>query len=396
MDSHVEEVRTLTKKLWELEAIGMERPRDKSKRTCLSPEEKIAESKVTSSTLFNGTRYEVATPWRDESPNLPNNIKPVAHRQQKMEENMKRKDLAFHGQCKEVILGQVKKGYLKKIGNVKTNPPEENGFYIQIFPVRKEERETTKVRMVLDCAAKFEGKSLNSEIYPGPKLLNDLVDVLLRFRRYPVAVSGDISEMFLQIELKPEDKKFYRVIWNGEIFEYQRTVFGDCSSPYKANQVIQKHTDSHKKDFPEAADTIENALYMDDALDSKCTPAEGRQVRRELSELLTKAGWKMRKWISNNPSVLEEIAIDERASSVNLDRDRDQLPVHNALGVVWIAGEDVFTYKSSVVGQEETFSATRRGLLRCMAKLFDPLVVCSHWMRIETEFRRALSGIRIG
>ena len=41
------------------------------------------------------------------------------------------------------------------------------------------------------------GTSLNDELYPGPKLQNSLFDVLLRFRRFPVAVVCDVSEMYL-------------------------------------------------------------------------------------------------------------------------------------------------------------------------------------------------------
>ena len=41
---------------------------------------------------------------------------------------------------------------------------------------------------MFDGAARYDGKSLNDVIQPGPKLQQDLVDVLLRFRRYPVAL----------------------------------------------------------------------------------------------------------------------------------------------------------------------------------------------------------------
>ena len=40
---------------------------------------------------------------------------------------------------------------------------------------------------MFDGAARYDGKSLNDVIQPGPKLKQDLV-VLLRFRRYPVAL----------------------------------------------------------------------------------------------------------------------------------------------------------------------------------------------------------------
>ena len=41
---------------------------------------------------------------------------------------------------------------------------------------------------MFDGAARYDGKSLNDVIQPGPKLKQYLVDVLLRFRRYPMAL----------------------------------------------------------------------------------------------------------------------------------------------------------------------------------------------------------------
>ena len=54
-----------------------------------------------------------------------------------------------------------------------------------------------KVRIVFDCLAKCDGVSLNDEIHAGPKLQQDLFDVLLRFCCDPVAVACDIKEMYL-------------------------------------------------------------------------------------------------------------------------------------------------------------------------------------------------------
>ena len=71
---------------------------------------------------------------------------------------------------------------------------------------------TTKTRMFFDASAKFQGTSLNEELYAGPKLQNGLFDVLLRFRRFPVAVACDVSEMYLQIRIPIEDRSKFRFL----------------------------------------------------------------------------------------------------------------------------------------------------------------------------------------
>ena len=68
-------------------------------------------------------------------------------------------------------------------------------WYLPHFPVVRKDRSTTKVRIVFDASARYNGTALNDVIYQGPKLQNDLFNVLLRFRRYPVALMCDIAEM---------------------------------------------------------------------------------------------------------------------------------------------------------------------------------------------------------
>lgn len=103
------------------------------------------------------------------------------------------------------------------------------------FPVVKEERVTTKVRVVFDAASKHDGKSLNDTMLPGPKL--QVVDVLTRFRGAPVALSADISEMFFRVQLQDKDRPFHRFLWRDfdtprepDVYEFQRLLFGNTAS----------------------------------------------------------------------------------------------------------------------------------------------------------------------
>ena len=54
---------------------------------------------------------------------------------------------------------------------------------------------------------------MNDLILQGPKLQNELFAVLLRFRKNLIALICDISEMYLQIELRQEDKPFHCFLW---------------------------------------------------------------------------------------------------------------------------------------------------------------------------------------
>lgn len=86
------------------------------------------------------------------------------------------------------------------------------GWYLPHFPVVRNDKETTKVRIVMDAAAKLNDRSLNDCKDSGPKLQKDLFEVLLRIRRHPIAMCADISEMFLQIEMDTESRKYHQFL----------------------------------------------------------------------------------------------------------------------------------------------------------------------------------------
>ena len=79
-------------------------------------------------------------------------------------------------------------------------------FYLPHRPVIKP-GSSSPVRPVFDGSASTDtGYSLNDAVSQGPSLFPDMVQVLLRFRRHPVALSGDICMAFLNIHVNPVDQ----------------------------------------------------------------------------------------------------------------------------------------------------------------------------------------------
>ena len=255
-------------------------------------------------------------------------------------------------------------------------------WYLPHFPVVRPDRTTTKTRIVFDASAKFEGVSLNDAIYQGPKLQRELTDVLLRFRRNPVALMCDIAEMYLRIEVAPKDRPYQRFLWrtlNQERasdeyeYEFNRVVFGVNSSPFQAQFVAQKHAEKHKDEFPMGAETVLKSTYMDDSMDSVVGESQGIKLYEELNQVWSKAGMQAHKWLSNSTKVLERIPVESRASEVHIAND--VLPMVKTLGVTWLPGEDVFTFNANP--PEKDFPLTKRNFLKKIAKLFDPVWVFS-------------------
>jgi hypothetical protein len=78
-------------------------------------------------------------------------------------------------------------------------------YFIPHHAVYRPSDTNPKIRVVFDASAKdYSGTSLNDVLFPGPKLQQDVVDVLLLFRLSRFAFTCDISKMYRQILISPE------------------------------------------------------------------------------------------------------------------------------------------------------------------------------------------------
>ncbi|KRZ54667.1 hypothetical protein T02_4132 [Trichinella nativa] len=71
--------------------------------------------------------------------------------------------------------------------------PKEQTWYLPHHIVSQQGPEAMKYRIVVDGSVNFEGTSLNEQLDSGPKLQADLLGILLRFRRFQVALQSDIT-----------------------------------------------------------------------------------------------------------------------------------------------------------------------------------------------------------
>ena len=79
--------------------------------------------------------------------------------------------------------------------------------------------------------------------------------------------------------------------------------------------------------------------------------------------MLEKGGFRMRKWISHEQKVLEEMTDEKRKDVKELGQDW-----HKVLGLNWDTLSDTFTFRTS----EAEISWTQRSVVRHISKVFDP------------------------
>ena len=375
----------LIRKSWEVEALGLvERvPRISNNHhgNCSenwTKQEKIAAEKMNIKYLPEMQQFQMSIPWKDNPPNfIRSNRAAVKRRQDGVCQRLGNKI----GDAQKIFDGYLEKGYIRKLD--KHEIYEDNVFYLPFFTVVKEES-TTPVRIVWDCAAKFDGKSLNSEIMPTPNCLQPLFKVLMRVRKFPFVVMSDISEMFLKVRLDPKDRRYHRFTFNGEDYEWLVMLFGNRSSPDGSQMVIQENCRLHGAELPEAVETVNHSCYMDDGADSRETEEIALKLALQLIELFKRCGMPVHKFFSNSPLVCQTLDKKVLAKQITFDSEADTVwESGKVLGMAYSVEEgDVFTFSSKFrnvadISDVKEGQWTKRNICSASAAIFDPLGLIS-------------------
>lgn len=101
----------------------------------------------------------------------------------------------------DIIKEQFKTGIIEKVNlNFKNNNPI---FYLPHQPVFRND----KLRIVFDASAKplKASRALNELLDPGSQTLENLGEIMLRYRCFPYVVACDVEKAFLQISINEKD-----------------------------------------------------------------------------------------------------------------------------------------------------------------------------------------------
>ncbi|GFY75152.1 integrase catalytic domain-containing protein [Trichonephila inaurata madagascariensis] len=143
---------------------------------------------------------------------------------------------------KDIIYDYVREGIVQRTSC--NSLSDSQGFYLPHHAVIRSDKTRSRIRIVFDGSAhEDEQSSLNQSLYTGLNLHPNILELLLRFRKSPVAFTADVKSAFLQIELDFRDRGFTRFFWtdnlNNEtyILNFKRVLFGLRPSPYLSQQL---------------------------------------------------------------------------------------------------------------------------------------------------------------
>ncbi|XP_037943055.1 uncharacterized protein LOC119675912 [Teleopsis dalmanni] len=346
-----------SKRFWEI---------DDENNTNLQEDEKCQELYKTTTTRDTDGRYMVQIPFKEEL-SLGNSRKQAVARLINLEKKMKKE---IKSEYIEFMREYERLGHMVKAEN-----ENEGLYYMPHQAVIREASSTTKLRVVFDASAKTtNGNSLNNIMMTGPRLQKDIFDIIIKWRLWKFVVTADVEKMYRQIKIAEEHQ------------DYQLT-YGTASAPFLAVRTLQQIAEDYNGDIL-IKNTIKDDFYMDDLLTGADTKLDCRNKTNTIFKCLSSAGFKLRKWMSNNQSILKNLPIDAENKILCIEEDNSI----KTLGLKWNPKKDEFQFTINILSNEKI---TKRMVLSIYAKMFDPLVEqirIPRWMGVSSSDNWELHG----
>ncbi|XP_047038037.1 uncharacterized protein LOC124643200 [Helicoverpa zea] len=360
----------MLKRFWELEA------EPSGTKKILTEDEIKCEKIFTATTKRNSMgRYIVKLPLRDSDPvSKVGESKCIAEKRLKSLETRLKKNRTLREDYAKVMQEYLDLKHMRKI----TEKEKDNSkaIYLPHHAVIREDKETTKVRVVFDASCKGTmGMSLNDNLLIGPTLQAELRHTIMRWRTHPICLVSDVIKMYRAVLLDNSDTMYQRILWRDdpgkEIEEYElmTVTFGTASAPYLAVRALHQVAYDECKDKPQVEKIILNDFYMDDLMTGADTTEEGYKIYIEMNEVLAKGGFYLQKWRSNSKALLDKIREGKCTTDDELKIKTDE--VTKILGLTWNSCDDVFQYAVKLL--TVTAPITKRKIIAEIARLFDPL-----------------------
>ncbi len=336
----------------------------------LSPREEYAIQQLRKSLVYADGQYQAACTWAPGEGRPSLNYTQALNRLVSLERSKYFQDAHLRRKYAEVIQLWEAESFVRevKLGT------EDVAYLMPHFPILKDSR-STPIRPVMDCKI-----ALNKFLLSGPNLLNNIDDVLLRYRSCIYTYSGDVKQMFLRIKLDPQDAPYHCFLWRRSpgdsptVFQFRVHVFGNTGSPFVAVFVVQEHARKYIDVHPQAVDTLVNSTLIDDVLDSTDSVTQAATIMLQLRQILSEAGMSLVKCHSNHSRVLQDLppeAVSPDFLDISSICQKDSELVNlKALGIRCDPVKDLLYFVMEVPAVTRW---TMRIVLKTFPRLFDPL-----------------------
>ena len=175
------------------------------------------------------------------------------------------------------------------------------------------------------------------------------------------------------------------------VYRFARVVFGLNASPFLLNATLRHHVNKYEISDKRFVSKLLDSFYVDDFVGGGAITQESMELCQKTQSRMAEGGFKLRKWLTNDPQVRAKIATETQTgdnqdvvteedisyakSSVGMKfRSKGQ----NMLGYEWDYETDVIAVDlMSVAQRAEGLPTTKQNTLRLLARVYDPLGLIS-------------------
>ncbi|GFY32781.1 DUF1758 domain-containing protein [Trichonephila clavipes] len=372
--SEDESISTQLRRFWEIESLGI---LDKGSMTLGNGDEEIL-SEFDKSVNFVDGRYRVNLPWKPGMREALQNNKTVAR---KRFEGLVRRFKCDHElfcEYKDVIDDYVREGIVERTSC--DSLLDSQGFYLPHHAVIRSDKTTSHIRIVFDGSAHEDGQSsLNQSLYTGPNLHPNILELLLCFRKGPVAFTADVKSAFLQIELDFRDRDFTRFFWTDNlnkepyVLNFTRVLFGLRPSPYLLAATLKHHFKKYREQYPHTFELLNSSIYVDDLICGQNDVPNALRTTLECLQIFSDAGMLLRKWRSNSKqlNLLWQQGVKTESSETSAI---DLRPPTKVLGLAWDPENDLIYFDpKDLLKFMSRRGESKRFILSVVGRIFDPI-----------------------
>ncbi|XP_075150877.1 uncharacterized protein LOC142224985 [Haematobia irritans] len=177
--------------------------------------------------------------------------------------------------------------------------------------------------------------------------------------------------MYCQILVDERDRNLQLILWRdnpGEPvrhFQLNTVTYGTSSAPYLVKRCLQRLATIRMDKYPLGATILKQDFYIDDGMSGSDSLVTAKEMQSQLTSLLKKAGFKLRKWCANHRQLLQDIPQDDQ--EVNVDFENASI---KALGLIWRPASDQFCLRAN---RQPVSVITKLSVISDEARIYDPL-----------------------
>ena len=290
----------------------------------------------------------VTYPWTEDVCKLTDNFQQAVGYQKSFERKLLRDQHlmdAYNAELKKAM----DRGAIVKLSQEEMDNYQGPVSYVGHHGVYKPDSPTTPLRVVTNTSLKNQNAKLspNDCMQVGPNALSSLIEVLVGFRMYEVALVYDMTKAYQSIATGEVEKHVRRILWrwgdttaSWQVLAYAVVTFGDQIAGLILELVKTMAAEMGKEIDAEASHQIARKTYVDDGAGG----GSREQVERFRGKLVD--GY----YDGTLARILALVGLKLKVMVASGDTDQEKLDLlgEKTLGHVWRPTEDKLVFSFAV------------------------------------------------